>query len=371
MPEHLLQKARAAARKFRVAGEVTRCEIYGNGHIHDTFWVVAGEHGKTRRYIMQRVNDHVFTKPLEVMENIAAITDYLRAQMKGQGAAPDMREVLRLVRTADSAPYHIDPAGHIWRMYDSVEGAISYDEPTSTEMVYHSACCFGTFFTMLAGYPAETLHETIPRFHDTPARYAQLEEAAARDAHGRAAGAQKELAFARARHGQVRILADMQKSGALPTRVTHNDTKLNNVLLDEKTGRGVCVIDLDTVMPGLSAYDFGDAIRAGASTCAEDERDLSKCGLSLPLYEAYAKGFLECAGACLTEAEVDALPLGAKMMTLECGMRFLADHLNGDEYFKIHRAGQNLDRCRTQFCLVADMERKWEQMQRAVALQYR
>ena len=368
METNLQNKAATAAWQFQTAGQVLSQEPYGNGHINDTFLVVsAGDGGVQKRYILQRVNKNVFKNPVEVMENIVGVTDYLRASLAKSGPMPDMRDVLRLVPTQENKPYHIDADGQFWRMYDFVEQTVTYETLSSPEMFYYSARSFGTFFTMLAGYPATTLHETIPGFHNTPQRLGQLEDAVAADKLGRAAGVQAEIAFARARFDDIHTLYNMQQRGELPTRVTHNDTKLNNVLLDDKTGRGACVIDLDTVMPGLCAYDFGDSIRFGASTCAEDERDLSKCGLSLPMYEAYVKGFLECAGGRLTEAEVRALPMGAKLMTLECGMRFLADHLNGDVYFKIHRDGHNLDRCRTQFGLVAAMEAHWPEMNRPIS----
>ena len=222
----------------------------------------------------------------------------------------------------------------------------------------------------MSDYPADTLVETIPDFHNTPARFEQLQEAVNKNEAGRLEEVKAELDFVMARKEELRMAMDMLKEGKLPLRVTHNDTKLNNILMDKDTRKGICIIDLDTVMPGLSIHDFGDSIRFGANTAEEDEPDTSKVSLSLPLFEAYVKGFLEGCEGSLTKTEVDMLPMGAKLMTIECGMRFLADYLNGDVYFKIHREKQNLDRARTQFALVADMERKWEQM-RVIVDKYR
>ena len=219
----------------------------------------------------------------------------------------------------------------------------------------------------MQGYPAQTLYETIPHFHDTEDRLAKLKAAVAADSLGRAAGCAREIEFVLAREKDCSVALQAQREGKLPLRVTHNDTKLNNVLMDEATGEGVCIVDLDTVMPGLSINDFGDSIRFGANHCAEDERDLSKVNLDLGLFEIYTRAFLEGAGGTLTEEEVNYLPWGAKLMTLECGMRFLTDHLEGDVYFHIERAGQNLDRCRTQFKLVSDMEEHWAEMADIVA----
>ena len=249
-----------------------------------------------------------------------------------------------------------------YRMYDFIEGAVSYDAVKRPEDFYESAVAFGRFQYLLSDYPAETLHETIPDFHNTVKRYQDLEAAIAADVAGRKTCVEPEIAFARERKAELGELLDLQRAGKLPLRVTHNDTKLNNIMMDEKTGRGICVIDLDTVMPGLSLYDFGDSIRYGANTGAEDEVDLTRVSLDLSLYRLYKKGYLEGSRGSLGALEKKLLPVGAKLMTLECGIRFLTDYLNGDIYFKIHRKKQNLDRCRSQFALVADMEKKWDAM---------
>lgn len=251
-------------------------------------------------------------------------------------------------------------------MYRFIQDAVCYDAVREPGDFYESALAFGTFQSLLADYPADTLHETIPDFHNTPKRFADFSRSVQEDVCGRAALAHKEIAFIKERGQEMSVLTDLLAAGELPLRVTHNDTKLNNVMLDAKTGKGVCVIDLDTVMPGLAVHDFGDSIRFGANTAAEDETDLSKVSLDLGLYERYLDGFLQGCQGSLTQKEREMLPMGAKMMTLECGMRFLADYLSGDTYFRIHREHHNLDRCRTQLALVADMERKWEQMEELV-----
>lgn len=299
------------------------------------------------------------------MENIQGVTGWLRKKITEEGGDP-ARETLNLRLTADGKPIFKDASGGYWRVYDFIENTSCFSQSESAEDFYQSALSFGHFQRLLADYPAHTLHETIPHFHDTPVRFATFEKAVAADSAGRADSVREEIAFVTARREYVHTLVDKQASGILPLRVTHNDTKLNNILIDNETGKGICVIDLDTVMPGLSVNDFGDSIRFGASTGAEDEPDLTKVSCSLELFEAYTKGFLEGCGGALTPAELDSLIDGAIMMTLECGIRFLTDHLEGDHYFKIHRENHNLDRARTQFKLVSDMEAKRSDMEAIV-----
>jgi Ser/Thr protein kinase RdoA (MazF antagonist) len=272
--------------------------------------------------------------------------------------------VLRLVPTNDGRSFAVEN-GAYWRVYELVEDSVCYQSATPA-LFYESAVAFGRFQNQLADFPAEQLVETIPHFHDTPARYAAFQRAVADDAAGRRNSVQREIDFVLAREPFASILTNLQAAGEMPLRVTHNDTKINNVLFDAKTNKALCVIDLDTVMPGLSVNDFGDAIRFGASTAAEDELDLSRVHFDLRLYETYVKGYLSTCGGSLTKTEKAMLPTGAKMMTLECGMRFLADHLAGDVYFHVSREGQNLDRARTQFRLVEEMERNWDQMHKIV-----
>ena len=349
------------ARRFDVPEGKISAEPYGNGHINDTLCVTVSAAQGQRRFIMQRVNRYVFQKPEEVIHNIEQVTEYLRGVIASEGGDPQ-RETLTLVRTKDGKTFTYDEDGELWRMYLFIEDTISRDLPDTTELFALSGKAFGRFQRQMGGFPAASLVESIPDFHNTPARYAQLMDAVARNAAGRLGEVEEELAFCRAREKDTHALLDALAAGEIPLRVTHNDTKLNNVLLDAKTGRGVCVIDLDTVMPGLAAYDFGDSIRFGANTAEEDERDLSKVQFSLPMYEAFTRGFLSEAGRVMSRREIELLPMGARLMTLECGMRFLADHLNGDKYFRIHRPGHNLDRARTQFALVRHMEENWDAM---------
>lgn len=344
---------------FRLEGPAVSCRRHGNGHINDTYLAVTETGHQRHRYIIQRINHHIFKKPEELMENISGVTRYLRNRIAGQGGDPD-RETLNLIPTTAGQPYYRHPSGDYWRCYDYIENTICYEQVEHPEDMYECGKAFGNFQHLLAGYPAESLHETIPGFHHTPLRFDALSAAAAADTCGRAALVKPELEFIRRRQTELSAALDLQKDGKLPLRVTHNDTKLNNILFDAKTNQGICVIDLDTIMPGLSLNDFGDTIRFGASTAAEDETDLEKVSLSLPLFEAYTSGFLEGTAGSLTPPETEMLPMGAKLMTIECGIRFLTDYLQGDVYFKTSRPGQNLDRTRTQLRLVEDMEEKWD-----------
>ena len=350
---------RQAAEAFAFDRPVGEAERFGAGHINDTFAVWAAD--RSKRWILQRINTDTFTDPAGLMENVTGVTAYLRRQIIERGGDPD-RETLNVIPTLDGKPYYTDTEGGAWRAYIFVEGTVCLQKVENERDFYTAAETFGNFQNQLAGYPAATLHETIARFHDTPNRYANFEKALAADVMGRAKDVGPEIAFIRAREADCRVLVDQLAAGVLPLRVTHNDTKLNNVLIDQATGKGICVIDLDTVMPGLSAYDFGDSIRFGANDCAEDEPDQSKVHFSLHLYKVFAEGYLAAAGSAMTEAERRSLPWGAKLMTLECGIRFLTDYLEGDHYFKISRPDQNLDRARTQFTLVQGMEREFDAM---------
>lgn len=343
--------------QFRLEGRVLSCERYGCGHINETYLVVTSS---DRRYILQKISNRAFRDVPSLMENISAVTAFLRRQ------TDDPRRALTLIPTVDGKTwYHYGPESD-WRVYDFVEDSLCLQAPETPEDFYQSAIAFGGFQEQLSTFPAETLHETIPNFHNTPDRYRIFRETLARDTMGRAENVKDEIAFALAHEAEAGALVRMQRAGELPLRVTHNDTKLNNVMLDARTRAPLCVIDLDTTMPGLSAYDFGDSIRFGAATAAEDEKDLSKMGMDLGLFRTYTKGFLTACPS-LTQRERETLPIGAKLMTLECGVRFLTDYLDGDHYFGIHYPEHNLDRCRTQFKLVLDMENKWQQMSDIVA----
>ncbi|MBU5481276.1 aminoglycoside phosphotransferase family protein [Blautia sp. MSJ-19] len=346
---------------FKLPGELRECVRYGNGHINDTYRLTYETPQGTKRYILQRMSKNIFKKPVELMENVSGVTSWLRKKIIENGGDPE-RETLTLVKSVNNLSYFVDSMGEYWRVYLFIEGATCYDLVKDENDFYQSAVAFGHFQSLLADYPAETLHETIKDFHNTPDRFAKFKKAVAEDVCGRAASVQKEIDFILEREELTHALYDMQLDGRLPLRVTHNDTKLNNIMIDDATGKAICVIDLDTVMPGLTANDFGDSIRFGASTALEDEQDLSKVSCDLHLFDVYAKGFIEGCGGALTDLEIEMLPMGAILMTFENGIRFLTDHLEGDHYFHIHREGHNLDRCRTQLTLVKDMEEKLPQM---------
>lgn len=352
--------------KFEVEGAFVSAQPFGNGHINDTRLIKCKRpDGTLIQYVLQKINKSVFKNPPELMENYARVTEYVREEVKRLGGDPE-REVLNLVRAHDGKSYTVDRRGEYWRLLTYVTDSVSYDKVERPEQFYDSAVAFGNFQYMLRDYPADTLYETIPNFHNTPDRFRQLMDAVRLDACGRLAEVGAEVEFAKAREEFAKTLEVAHAEGRLPLRVTHNDTKLNNILFDLKSGKSLCVVDLDTIMPGYSVNDFGDSIRFGATTALEDEADLTKVNFDIELYELYTKGFIEGTKGGLTDSELELLPIGAIMMTYEVGIRFLADYLNGDVYFKTHRPGQNLDRARNQFKLVADMEKALPEMQRIV-----
>ena len=342
-------------KAFAFDGKTVSSEKYGSGHINSTFLVVT-DTGK--RYILQKINNTIFPNVEGLMNNIMLVTEHLKKKYD------DPRRVLNIIKTTDGKPY-TEVGGEYWRAYDFVEDSICLQLPENNDDFYESAVAFGNFGQELSDFPVEKLIEVIPDFHNTPSRFKKFHEVLEKDPLGRAALVQEEIKFCLDREEEMGTLQRLRNEKVLPDRVTHNDTKLNNVLLDKNTRKSLCVIDLDTVMPGLCLYDYGDSIRFGASTALEDEKDLSKVSMSLELFEIYTKGFLK---SCpyLTEAEREYLPMGAKTMTFECGLRFLTDYIDGDHYFSVHREGHNLDRARTQFKLVADMEDKWDEMKKAV-----
>ena len=349
-------------KNLQFEGTLIGKKPFGEGHINDTFKLTfdVGE-DEPKPYILQGINDDIFEDPSGLMENINGVTSHIRAKIIENGGDPE-RETLYVIPTLDGKLFYKDSNGAFWRAYQFVEDATTYQTAETPEVFYESAAAFGKFQKYLADYPAETLHETIVDFHHTKKRFDAFVKAVEEDTCDRVKDARAEIDFILAREKDASILVDMKDKGELPIRVTHNDTKLNNVMMDNETGKGLCVVDLDTVMPGLMAHDFGDAIRFGASTALEDEQDLSKVKMDLELFDIYAKGFFAASEGSLTENEIDTLPLGAKTITLEQAMRFLTDHLQGDTYFKIHRENHNLDRARTQIKLVQEMEDKWEQM---------
>ncbi len=332
-------------QNYTLEGNILSCERYGSGHINETYLVITDK----KQYILQKINNSIFKDVPALMKNIEAVSKHLRN--KGF----DERHNLSIVYTKDALS-HVQHEDHsYWRVYHFVTDSISLNLSEEPEDFYNSALGFGNFQKLLFDFDAKVLSETIPQFHDTPNRYRMLHEAIANNAAGRLDKAKEEIAFALSQEKDASYLMNLLKSGDLPLRVTHNDTKLNNVMLDAATRKPICIIDLDTVMPGLVANDFGDSIRFGASTALEDEENLDKVELSLDLFDVYTRGFLEGCGSILTEKEIDTLPYGAKLMTLECGVRFLTDYLNGDTYFRVSKENHNLIRCRTQFKLVQRM----------------
>ena len=347
-------KLAAIVDQFAIDGDVKGITAYGDGHINVTFLINTDQH----RYILQKMNTDIFPDTVHLMRNIELVTAYLRSKNQ---------ETLDIVPTKDGASYieneEVDGA---WRIYKFIEGTISYNLVPNADVFRESGAAFGEFQNFLAGFDASQLTETIAHFHDTPSRFRDFKAALEADKMGRAETCKPEVDFFLAHEDQYSRIMDGLADGSVPLRVTHNDTKLNNILFDKTTGEGLCVIDLDTVMPGLAANDFGDSIRFGANHCAEDEADLSKVNFSMELFEIYTKGFLQAAGEAFTPLEKQTLPWGAKLMTMECGMRFLSDYLEGDHYFHINYEQQNLNRARTQFKLTSGMEENWDAMQKVI-----
>ncbi len=351
---------RAVGAAFEIWGEFLDAAPYGSGHINDTYASTWNQSGAKVRYIHQRINHNIFKDPVALMDNVHRVTSHQRRKLEGQ---PDLsRRALTLVPSRRGDPYWRDPEGSVWRSYLFIENAKTYDVIQSPLQAEQAARAFGRFQHMLSDLPAPRLHETIPGFHDSPRRFEQLEKAIAADVKNRAAGCKPEIDYCLAQKAKVGRLLGLFAQGKLPERITHNDTKLNNVMIDDASGEGICVIDLDTVMPGLSLYDFGDMVRTATMPVKEDEKDVSKVVLQWPMFEALAKGYLSSAGGFLNNEEKAQLPFGGWLITFEIGIRFFTDHLAGDSYFKIHREGHNLDRCRTQFALARDIERNMDKM---------
>lgn len=340
-----------------------RCDI---GHINDTYFVNCGEGNPS--YLLQRVNTSIFKDPIKLMANIKGVTTHVAKKIEAAGGDTD-REVRKIIYTKDGGDYYVDPDGWHWRAYLEIHDVISYNSVDNPELFYKSAVAFGKFFNQLADYPADTLFETIPNFHNSVSRMNDFKAAVSEDKMGRAAEMKEEIEFALSKEPQCSYILDRLADGRCKLCVTHNDTKLNNVLMDANTGEGVCIIDLDTVMPGSVLYDFGDAIRFGASSAAEDETDLDKVYMDLDMFETYVRGFVGELHDSMTEEEILSLPMGAYLMTLETGIRFLGDYLNGDVYFHIHYPEHNRDRARNQLKLIADMDAKMDQM-RAIVKKY-
>ncbi len=331
---------------------------YGNGHINSTYIV-------DPQYIVQRINTNVFKNPDELMNNILSVTEFLKEKIVADGGDP-LRETLTVIKTNEGRSYYMSDIDNCYRCYEFIRDSLVVETAETAEDLYEAAKAFGLFQKRLADFPAEKLAETIADFHNTPKRFEALEEAIKNDVKGRAKDVKEEIEFALAQKDWISVIVDGLNDGSIPLRVTHNDTKINNVLFDKDTRKGLCVIDLDTVMPGSMLYDFGDGLRIGAASGAEDEQDLDKIWFKLDNYEQYVKGYAEELGDTLTDREIELLPLSAKLLTYECGIRFLTDYINGDTYFRIHRENHNLDRCRTQFKLVKDIDEKLCEMKAIV-----
>lgn len=345
-------------RRFQLLGDVLGIDAYGTGHINHTFVVTCDQAGEPVRYLLQRLNTSIFKTPRELMRNISEVTSHIRAKLSKQGG-PLTRKVLTLLPTRDSGGYFLDdPELGFWRCYLFIEGARTYDVVERSEQAFEAAKAFGAFQFQLADYEGPTLHETIPDFHHTPKRLAALKRAVADDSLGRAKDCEADILFALERAPLAHRLLDLQEDGSIPLRITHNDTKLNNVMLDDATGAGVCVIDLDTVMPGLSLCDFGDMVRTACNPLAEDSTDLERMVARADMFEALARGYLEGTEGALLPVEREHLVVAGQLLTYECGIRFLTDYLQGDTYFRTHRPGQNLDRARNQFALVHSLEKQ-------------
>ena len=347
--------------QFKVEGSYQASEPYGGGHINDTFKVDTDENGQRVRYILQRINHLVFKNPEGMMDNIRRVTEHLRNKENSAFKSP-----MYLINTVDNGILHRDPNGNYWRLYNFIEGAATYDIIESTQQAYEGAKAFGIFQEELADLPGGELYETIPDFHNTPKRYEAFEQAVIEGLPERIETAQAEIAQAKRLRKYAPIITDLLASGKIPGRVTHNDTKLNNVMLEDGTQQGVCVIDLDTLMTGSSLYDFGDYIRTAGRIGAEDEPDISKLSFSEDMYEASLRGYLETAGEALNQVEKDHLAVSAIVITYEVGLRFLTDYLMGDVYFKTHHAEHNLERARVQFKMVKEIEKRLEKLNQLI-----
>jgi len=352
---------RTIAYEFQIAGDFVSAESFGSGHINDTYRVIFAYGGGQHRYILQRLNHTVFPKPLAVMENLQRVTAHLAQKFAGQPDA--VRRALALVSARDGKFFYHDATGNFWRVFPFIERTRTVDVVETPAQAFAAAQAFGQFQKMLADLPTPRLHETIPDFHHTPKRFAALEKAVAADTGNRATLAKPEIEFALRHRAICGVLLDAN----LPERVTHNDTKINNVLLDAATGAGVCVIDLDTVMPGLALYDFGDMVRSMTNPAAENDHDLAKVEMQFPAFEGLLRGYLSSAADFLTPAEKNLLPVSGAVIAFELGLRFLTDFLNGDVYFKTRRAGENLNRCRAQFKLFESIRRQETVMQKLLA----
>jgi hypothetical protein len=354
------------SKQFQIYGQIRHAETCKIGHINETYTATYDQGGARMRYIHQKINKNVFRNPPAVMRNLIRVTNHLRHKLEAEGAKDVTRRCLTLIPTRDGQPWHQDGAGDYWRTFVFIEGLETFEAVQSPDQAFEAGRAFGEFQRLLVDLPGSRLHETIPHFHHTPRRFDAFQQALAEDRLNRAGQARGEIEWAQRHQPLAEVLLDAHARGHIPERVTHNDTKFNNVMLDVLTGKACCVVDLDTVMPGLALYDFGDMVRTTTSPTVEDELDLTKIALRLPMFEALTRGYLTAAGPFLTAAERDFIVFSGKLITFTIGLRFLTDYLNGDVYFRVHRPGHNLDRCRTQFRLVESIEQQEQELEALV-----
>jgi len=360
------KQLQAISRKFQIYGEILHAETLKIGHINETYTATYDQGGTRVRYIHQKINRNVFKNPVAVMKNVMRVTTHIRKKQEARGVRDATRRSLVVIPTRDGKSFYENGDQEVWRTFVFVEGVETYEAVQSPDQAFQAGRAFGEFQHLLVDLPGERLFETIPNFHHTRRRFAALQQAIQEDRYNRAKDAKPEIDFALKHEPIVDVILDAMTKGKIPERVTHNDTKFNNVMLDVLTGEAMCIVDLDTVMPGCALYDFGDMVRTTTSPTLEDELDLSKVKLQMPMFKKLADGYLSTAGQFLTKPEKALIAFSGKLITFEIGIRFLTDFLSGDTYFRIHRPAHNLDRCRTQFKLVESIEKQEESMQKYV-----
>jgi hypothetical protein len=366
MPIYQEKQLQEISKQFQIYGEILHAETCKIGHINETYSATYDQGGMRVRYIHQKINKRVFRNPPAVMRNLARVSAHLRRKLEDRQLPHITRRCVTVVPTRKGDSYYVDKAGEFWRTFVFIEGVQTLEAVQSPTQAYQAGRAFGEFQNLLVDLPGERLHETIPNFHNTRKRFSALLDAIKKDHVNRVQLAQPEIEFALKHEKIVDVILNAMAKGRIPERITHNDTKFNNVMLDVVTGEAMCVVDLDTVMPGCALYDFGDMVRTTTSPTLEDEQDLSKIKMHMPIFEQLAEGYLATAGEFLTKAERSLLAFSGKLITFEIGIRFLTDYLSGDNYFRIHRPGHNLDRCRTQFKLVESIEQQADAMQKLV-----
>jgi hypothetical protein len=354
------------SKKFQIYGEILHAETLKIGHINETYTATYDQGGTRVRYIHQKLNQTVFRNPAGVMKNVMRVTTHIRKKQEARNVRDVTRRSLIVIPTRDGKSFYQNGESEVWRTFVFVEGVETYEAVQSPEQAYQAGRAFGEFQHLLVDLPGERLFEAIPDFHNTRKRFTALQQAVQRDRFNRAKEARREIEFALQHEKIVDVILDAMRKRKIPERVTHNDTKFNNVMLDVLTGEAMCIVDLDTVMPGCALYDFGDMVRTTTSPTLEDELDLSKVKMQMPMFKKLAQGYLSTAGQFLTKSEKSFIAFSGKLITFEIGIRFLTDFLSGDTYFRIHRPAHNLDRCRTQFKLVESIEKQEQAMQKYV-----